>query len=282
MPTFTDAQGVEITYYEWLVPGPRAIVQIAHGVGEHAGRYVHVARALNDAGYSVVADDHRGHGQTGLAQWDGDVSKLGRLGPGGLRATIAAVRQLSELIRSANPGVPLVLLGHSWGSLMGQIILNSHAELYDAAVLTGTAYRAFGSMNGGDLNKRHKTLGTTGAEWLSRDPEVAAAFVADPLTFPADIPRLFGIADTLRLLGRPARDLPSDLPILVMIGDDDSVGGRKSVERLVRAYRERSGIAHVSARIYPDARHEVFNETNKEEVFADLVAWLDENVRARV
>lgn len=282
MPTFIDAYGVEITYFEWLIADPRGIVQIAHGVGEHAGRYAHVARALNDAGYSVIADDHRGHGQTGLAQWGGDPSKLGRLGPGGLRATVGAVRQLSERIRAAEPGVPLVLLGHSWGSLMGQIILNSHAELYAAAVLTGTAYRAFGSMNGGDLNKRHKALGTTGAEWLSRDPEVAAAFLADPLTFPADIPRLFGIADTLRLLGRPARGLPADLPILIMIGDDDSVGGRKSVERLARAYRERSGITDVTARIYEQARHEVFNETNKEEVIADLVTWLDAHVGNRV
>lgn len=278
MPQFTDPQGVVITYYVWPVEQPIGVVQLAHGVGEYAERYEPLARALNDAGFTVYADDHRGHGQTGLDQHGGDHAKLGKLGPGGLDAAVADIRQLSSIITKENPTIPLVILGHSWGSLMVQKIINTNARDYDAVVLTGTAYRVPGSMNPGDLNKDHKHLGTTGFEWLSRDPAVADAFVADPLCFKADILKLFGPADGLRLFGRPAKDLGRDLPLLILNGSDDPVGGVKSVEKLAVAYQERSGLTDVELKIYPDARHEVFNETNKDEVIADLAAWLIERV----
>lgn len=278
VPEYTDDYGVVISYYTWPVDDAKAVVQIAHGVGEHAGRYVHVAEALNAAGYSVVADDHRGHGQTGMRQWGGDRSKMGRLGPGGLRGTIAAVSKLSDIIRATHPGLPLVLVGHSWGSLMAQILLNQKPEAYDAVVLTGTAYRWFGSMNGGDLNKRHAHLGTTGAEWLSRDTAISNAFYSDPLNFSANIVKLFGVADGLRLFGRPAKNLPADLPLLIQVGDDDPLGGESSARRLAESYVTRGGMRDVEAIIYPEARHEVFNELNKADVLADLVRWLDSRV----
>jgi len=275
VPTFTDEQGVAITYYVWPVERPRAIVQLLHGVGEYAKRYEHVVGRLNAAGYTVYADDHRGHGQTGLDQWGGDRSKLGRLGPGGLRATIESVRQLTRIIRDGHPDIPLVLLGHSWGSLMAQMIINRHADEYDALVLTGTAYRMFGSMASGDLNKRHKHLGTTGYEWLSRDTAVHAAAASDPLMVDAKVMTLFGVADSLRLLGRPAKALARDLPLLIQIGSDDPLGGEKSVRTLASAYAKRSGLTDITVQVYPEARHEVFNELNKDEVIADLAAWLD-------
>ncbi|WP_210480064.1 alpha/beta hydrolase [Naasia sp. SYSU D00948] len=280
MPEYTDDYGVVISYYEWLVESPRAVIQLLHGLGEHAMRYESLVRQLNAAGYSVVADDHRGHGRTGLAQWNGDRSKLGRLGPGGLRATIEAVHRLSRRIREEHPGVPLVLLGHSWGSLIAQILLNRHPRDYDAVVLTGTAYRAVGWMNSGDLNRRHRHLGTTGAEWLSRDTAIAEAFYADPLNFSARTVKLFGVPDALRLLGRPARNLPPDLPLLILVGSDDPLGGARSVERLATSYVTRSGLRDVEAIVYDEARHEVFNETNRDEVVADLLAWLDERLRS--
>jgi alpha-beta hydrolase superfamily lysophospholipase len=279
MPTFTDAYGVEVTYYEYPLPdgqAPKGVVQLAHGIGEHAGRYVHVATALNAAGYAVYANDHRGHGQTGLAQWGGDTTQLGRLGPGGLRATVEDLRQLGGILRDRHPSSPLILLGHSWGSLMAQRLINEHAADYDAVVLTGTAYRTLGSMRSGNLNARHKRLGTTGHEWLSRDVAVHTAFGEDPLNFAAEPISKFGVIDAMRLLGRPARDLERDLPLLIQIGSDDSLGGEKSVVKLANAYRTRSGLTDVTVHIYQDARHEVFNEINKEEVLADLVSWLDE------
>lgn len=283
MATFTDDDGIRIHYDVYPAQGPaRAAVQIAHGVGEHAARYRPLADHLASLGYAVYADDHRGHGRTGMEQWGGDASKIGRLGPGGLRAAIRDVRQFSALIRGENPDLPLVYLGHSWGSLIGQIILNRHSDDYDAAVLTGTAYRMVGSMNSGDLNKRHAHLGTTGAEWLSRDPKVAQEFVDDPLTTLTPLQKLFGMADAARLLGRPARHLARDLPLLIQVGEDDPLGGEASARKLERAYRDRSGLTDVTTIVYPGARHEVFNETNRAEVIADLTAWLGDRFPARV
>ncbi len=280
MGSFIDREGVVIETYDWTVDSPRAVVQISHGIGEHAGRYAALAADLNAAGCSVVADDHRGHGRTGRRQW-GDDGSLGRLGPGGLAATIAAIGQLGRLTRERFPGVPLVLVAHSWGSLMAQIAVNRDPSAYDGIALSGTAYRLPGSMDGGDLNRRHRHLGTSGAEWLSRDPAVAEAWTADPLTFPAETTRLLGVRDTLRLLGRPARSLPADLPVLIQVGSDDTLGGARSAERLARAYRARAGLRDVTVRVYEGARHEVYNETNRDEVIADLVAWIEGHVLAR-
>nr|WP_241982266.1 alpha/beta fold hydrolase [Cryobacterium ruanii] len=265
-----------MTYYVWPVPAARAVIQLAHGVGEHAQRYASLAADLNRAGYTVYADDHLGHGQTGLAQHGGDHTRLGRLGAGGLRAAVAGVHQLSTIIRSDNPNLPLILLGHSWGSFMAQMIVNEHAAEYDAVVLSGSAYRWPGYLDGGDLNRKHQVLGTTGVEWLSRDPAVAAAFVADPLTTATPLAKLFGLREAARLFGRPAKDLPIDLPLLALVGGDDTVGGERSVLKLVNAYVKRSGLRDVRLIVYPGARHEVFNETNRDEVIGDLVSWLDE------
>jgi alpha-beta hydrolase superfamily lysophospholipase len=277
MASFTDDEGVVIETVEWAVDSPRAVIQLSHGIGEHSGRYAALAADLNRAGFTVVADDHRGHGVTGMRQW-GDPARLGKLGPGGLRATVAGIRRFGELTRERFPGVPLVLVAHSWGSLMAQMALNQEPDAYDGVVLTGTAYRLPGFMDAGDLNRKHRSLGSTGAEWLSRDPAVAEAWVQDPLTFPAQTAKLIGLRDALRLLGRPAKDLPASLPLLLQVGADDTLGGGRSVERLARAYRERSGLRDVTVRVYEGARHEVFNETNRDVVIADLVGWIESHV----
>jgi alpha-beta hydrolase superfamily lysophospholipase len=250
-------------------------VQIAHGLGEYAGRYDGLAQALVKSGYSVYADDHRGHGRTGVEQHLGDMKHMGRLGPGGLRATVEEVRQLTTIARRENTGLPLAILGHSWGSLMVQMILNQHAGDYDAAVLTGTAYRRPGSMNAGQLNAKHKHLGTTGYEWLSRDPAVSQAFLDDPLTFYADVLKLFGVVDGLRLFGVPTKNIERDIPLLIAIGSEDSLGGEKSVRQLAEKYISRSRLTDVEVIVYDGARHEIFNETNRDEVIADLINWLD-------
>lgn len=275
--TFTDAHGVVVHYYVWSPGKPRGAVQIAHGVGEHALRYEVLAQALVEAGYVVYADDHRGHGQTGVEYWEGDLSKIGRLGVGGLRATQQNLLDLAELVRIDHPELPLALVAQSWGSLMAQNLLNEGPVPWGAVVLTGTAYRTPLAMNGGDLNGRHKHLGTTGAEWLSRDPEVAAAFVADPLTTDAKVLQLFGLADGLRLYGTPKRVAPP-LPLLIMVGDDDPLGGEKSAKMLADAYLARGGLTDVELIVYEGARHEVFHETNQAEVRADLIAWLDDRL----
>lgn len=271
---FTDSFGVTIHYYRWSPKGtPRAVIQLAHGLGEHALRYGDLVSALVKAGYEVWADDHRGHGKTGLEQWQGNYDKLGRLGPGGLRATISAVKDFTTIIHEQRPGLPLVFLGHSWGSLIGQIILNRGGEdQYQAMVLTGTAYRMPGYMNAGDLNAKHKHLGTTGGEWLSRDTSVHEKWTNDPLTFVADTLKLFGPLDAARLIGTP-KPLKGTLPLLMMVGSDDSLGGERSVLKLADSYRK-AGVRDLEVRVYEGARHEVFNELNSAEVRADLLEWL--------
>lgn len=274
---FIDSHGVVIVYDVYSVANPKAVVQIMHGLGDHAGRYAHVAAALNSAGFSVYAPDQRGHGRTGVKQFGGDLSKLGKLGPGGLRAAVADFTEMTNIIRAENPGVPIVLLGHSMGSLMGQILINDHAADYAAVVFSGSAYRQPGSMNAGKLNKRFDAPGCTGHEWLSRDPAVWKEFHEDPWTFEADTLKLYGVADGLRLFGKPATDM-AEVPLLLIVGEDDTLGGKPSNIKLAESYIERAGQTDVTLGIYPEARHEIFNETNKEAVIDDMISWISERV----
>lgn len=281
MPKFVDAHGISIVYDVYEAEAPRAVVQLLHGVGEHAGRYGALIEALVADGYTVYADDHRGHGRTGLRQWGGDHAKLGRLGPGGLGAARDAVWTLTQIIRDTHADLPLVLLGHSWGSFLAQMLLNRHPDAFDAVVLSGSGLRWPGALNSGDLNASWNRPGGSGMEWLSSDEQVGRDFVADPLTTSTPLLRLFGPLETAKLIGRPRRDLGRDVPVLLMVGRDDAVGGPRSVHRLADAYRTRSGLTDVTTLVYPGARHEIFAEVQQAEVRADLLAWLDARFPAR-
>lgn len=186
--TYVDAHGIEISAYAWLpdptdlanleASEPIAAVQIAHGIGEHALRYEAFAKFLAGAGFAVYADDHRGHGETGRRQHDGDLSRLGRLGPGGLRATEDAIVQLTGIIRERHPGLKVAQIGHSWGSLMTQRIMNEHPNTWEAVVLSGSAFRTLRYMESGDLNSAWASEpDVNGFEWLSRDPETESCRV---------------------------------------------------------------------------------------------------------
>ena len=278
--TFKDPLGVPIHYHVWPHPSPRAVIQLVHGLGEHALRYERLAGELVAAGYEVWADEHRGHGATGLAQSGGEREQLGRLGKGGHDAAVDAVRAFGRLIRAARPKTPFVLLGHSWGSFIAQILLDTDPRPYDAVVLSGTAYRTLFDMNSGDLNARFRSRGRTGYEWLSRGPAILAAAAADSLMFNASAIKVFGIRNSLRSLGRPRPGLAAerDVPVLMLVGSKDPLGGERSVAKLAAAYTARAGLTDVTAIVYPGAQHEVFNETNRAEVVADLLAWLDARV----
>lgn len=281
---FTDAHGIAIVYDVHLAEGtPRGIVQLLHGVGEHAGRYGALIAALTGAGFTVYADDHRGHGRTGIRQHEGP-AKLGRLGKGGLRAAEDAVWQLTGIIRDENPDLPLVLLGHSWGSFLAQMLVNDHPEAWDAVILSGSALRMPGSLNAAPLNARWAGPHATGFEWLSRDPAVWDSFENDPLTTDVPLLKLFGPVEAAKLYGRPAKDLAAqghDIPLLLLVGRDDPVGGPRSVHKLAEEYRTRSGFTDVTTLVYPDARHEIFNELQQGEVRADVLSWLDTHIPPR-
>lgn len=278
---FTDAYGVDIVYDVHPAEGtPRGVVQLLHGVGEHAGRYGALIGALTAAGFHVYADDHRGHGRTGIRQHGGP-EKLGRLGKGGLRAAEEAIWQLTEIIRAENPDLPLVLLGHSWGSFLAQMLVNDHPDAWDAVILSGSALRMPGSLNAAPLNARWAADEATGFEWLSRDPAVWTSFDEDPLTTDVPLLKLFGPIEAAKLYGRPAKDLGRDIPMLLLVGRDDPVGGPRSVHKLADEYRNRSGLTDVTTLVYPDARHEIFNELQQDEVRADVLAWLDKHIPAR-
>ncbi|MGF3057155.1 alpha/beta fold hydrolase [Microbacterium sp. YY-01] len=285
---FVDDYGVTIVYDVWSADPDapqRGVVQLLHGVGEHAGRYGAVINDLTAAGFHVYADDHRGHGRTGLRQ-HGNSEHLGKLGRGGMRATVAAVWAVTEIIQREHPDMPLVLVGHSWGSFLAQMLINQHPDAYDALVLSGSALRTPTTLNAMPLNARWKGPDATGLEWLSRDETVWEEFRNDPLTTEVPLLKLFGPLNALRLYGRPRRDLIAmhggrDVPILLMVGRDDPVGGPRSVHRLADAYRKRAGYTDVTTLVYPDARHEIFNELQQDAVRADLMAWLDKHVPAQ-
>ena len=278
---FKDAHGVTVTFYEWPVANPRAVVQLVHGLGEHARRYDELAAVLNRAGFAVYASDHRGHGETGLAQLAaGQIKRMGNLGKGGMSAVFADELQLRDVLETEHMGKPLILIGHSWGSMISQRLLDSNSTLWQLAVLTGSTVLLPGILPSGGFNKRwNRTPDKTGFEWLSRDRQVGEAFVADKKTFPDSAMSVFGVTETIKLLGLPKRTIYPALPILLLAGSDDPIGGERGNRLLAKAFA-RAGVQDVRAVSYHGARHEVFNETNRLEVFADLLAWLDEKLSA--
>lgn len=277
--SYTDAFDVESTYYVWAAKKPRAVVQLVHGLGDHARRYDALCEFLAKNGISVYADDHRGHGETGLRQVRmGQTKQLGNLGPGGMVAARESVHELTKLVKRAHPKLPLILIGQSWGSFLSQKLLNKYSHDYDMAVLTGTTLTTPTKLNAFGFNKKWKSPTATGFEWLSRDHEVGKAFVADPKAFYADAAKVFGLINAIRIFGTPSAEVRDDLPMLVMVGSDDPLGAERGAKALVDSYRKKAGVRDIELVVYHDARHEVFNETNRDEVFADLLHWILSNL----
>jgi alpha-beta hydrolase superfamily lysophospholipase len=239
-----------------------------------------MAATMNKAGFSVYADDHRGHGQTGVKQLENkQIKRLGNLGPGGMKATYKQVADFSKLIKAENPNRPLVLLGHSWGGYIAQKIINDYSSRYLLVVLSGSGLSLPGYSATGNFNKEFsKAAGANGYEWLSRDFEIQKGFAQDPLTFLAEVFPVLGFKNALEILGVPSKKVRSDLPILVMIGEKDTVGGINSNKALVKAYRRNSGTEDIELFVYDDCRHEIYNELNKDSVIDDLVNWINKRL----
>ncbi|MEE4607915.1 MAG: alpha/beta hydrolase [Desulfobacteraceae bacterium] len=303
--TFRTDDGSDIFTYRWL-PDPetsiKAVVQIAHGMAEHAGRYRRFAEALCAAGYAVYANDHRGHGRT-----TGDPDKVGYFADqDGWFKVVGDLVQLTGIIRENHPERPVFLLGHSMGSFLVRTAITRDAGDIAGAVLSGTGgdpgllgkvgmviARAVAALKGrrhpsrllnalsfGGFNKAFAPARTE-FDWLSRDSAEVDRYIADPFcgaVFSAGffVDLLAGMA----YLHRPENiaRIPKDLPIRLFSGAADPVGDRtRGVRQVAEAYR-RAGIRDVTVRFYEGGRHEMLNETNRQEVFDDTIAWLDDHL----
>jgi alpha-beta hydrolase superfamily lysophospholipase len=266
--------------YRWSPEGqPRAVVVIAHGMGEHALRYGRLAEALNRQGFEVYALDHRGHGQTA-----GDDALLGLLGDGGWDGVIEDYVRLVEHARVERPGLPVVAFGHSMGSFVVQQYLLDHAHAVAAAVLSGSSaldqvkvlVDPTAPMDLTMLNAPFAPA-RTDFDWLSRDDSEVDRYVDDPhCGFGLQPDGLNSWMATADRLADPKAlaAIPDGFPLYVVSGGDDPINaGYAWLDIQVGRYEE-AGVA-VTKAYYDGARHEVFNETNRDEITADLVSWLD-------
>ena len=293
--------GTSLFVYCWLPAEPvRAVVQIAHGWAEHAGRYSRVANALCRAGYAVYANDHRGHGRTAATAAD-----LGFFAEhDGWNKCIGDLWQLHQRIRVAHPGAPIVAFGHSMGSFMTQQFISEHGDALAGAVLSGSngappvtarvgvwlarlerlrvgprgKSPLMKALVFGPFNKPFEPARTP-YDWLSRDPVEVDRYIADPLCggFASRAQLYIDILGALSEVTSPARHarIPKTLPIYIFSGSRDPVGS--NLRQLLDAYRA-AGLA-VQHKFYADGRHESLNEINREEVTRDLIAWLDRVIR---
>lgn len=297
--SYEASDGALVHLYRWLPEGPvRGSILIAHGMGEHAGRYDATAQALRHAGFAVYANDHRGHGRTAPA------GQLGNLGSDGWNRMLLDSAELLDWIRAAHPEVPQVLFGHSMGAMLTQQFLTRYGDRLDAVILSGSPGRA-GLLQGwlsrgiarferwrlgadahsallqqllfGRSNKPFDAPGGTGYEWLSRDAAEVRAYAADPwcgfVLCAGSLCDLFA-GDREAFRRDALARIPPALPLYVFSGSDDPVhAGERNLQRLLEDYRAR--LNRLEYRLYPGGRHEMLNETNRGQVLQDLLGWLN-------
>ena len=294
---FFAEDGVRLLGRRWLPEWtPRAVIQIAHGLAEHSARYARLAAALNACGYAAYAHDLRGHGPSCAARDLGHFADRE-----GWARTLGDLWTFNRLIAAEQPDVPIVFLGHSMGSFLGQAFVAEHSDALAGAVFSGSNGKPptiaavarllaraerlrlgprgvsplLNQMLFGDFNKPFKPA-RTAVDWLSRDPKEVEAYVADPLCgFPFSTQLAIDLLDALPGLLAPDRlaGIRKDLPIYVFSGEKDPVGA--NIQGLIAALKT-TGFVRLTTRIYPGARHETLNETNRDEVTRDLIGWLDE------
>lgn len=305
--TFTADDGARLFVYRWLpdVGNGRAVVHIAHGLAEHAGRYERLAEALTDNGYVVFANDHRGHGRTAGTQ-----EEMGHFANAdGWQRVLSDIAQLRRLEQTDFPRLPGVLFGHSMGSLIAQHLLYREPHLFDAVVMsganglvsplvyTGKLIARFERwrlgkrgksefINGLTFDAFNKTFAPnrTAFDWLSRDEGEVDRYIADPwcgflCSTQLWVDMLGAITEAAKTENR-AR-IPRELPIYLFSGSRDPVNdeGRGSTA-LAESYRA-AGMKSVSYRLFPQARHETLNEINRAEVTTYLLDWLNAILKLR-
>lgn len=294
--TFLSTTGDKLSKLIWRPDGtPKGVVQLAHGMAEHILRYNGMAQALNDAGFAVVGNNHLGHGETAVIQ--GYFAKKG--GWDVLLNDMHKVRQDTE---KEYPGLPYFLLGHSAGSFLVRCYLFEHSQGLRGTVLTGTGSFSRTEIRLGLLLSRILILWGMGRrpailvdtlafsannkpflpaqtpfDWLSRDQEQVQAYAHDPMCgFPFTAK---GYHDMFTGMKRMAdlnsmKAMDKGLAVLFLSGSRDPVGKNGAgMQRVADAFRD-AGMKDITVKLYPEARHEVFNEVNRQEVYDDLLSWL--------
>jgi alpha-beta hydrolase superfamily lysophospholipase len=269
---YEGADGAGLAGFRWSGSAkPKAVIQLAHGAGEHAMRYFGPLAPIIEGGYIVYAADHRGHGMTS------GMTSLGDFGPGGAPAAVDDMAVLARLIREREPGLPLVLFGHSMGAMFSQAWLLEHSALIDALVLSGTAGPSPIRPEG--LNEGLRPQRTS-YDWLSRDNAEVDKYIADPfcgIRFTPESQASFMSLRERRMGPEALAKVKRGLPVYIFVGDADPINARlERLMPLVDAYK--AGGLNVTLKVYPGGRHEMLNETNRAEVVRDLKAWLDANV----
>jgi alpha-beta hydrolase superfamily lysophospholipase len=289
--TLTDSHGVEVFYRTWPVEGPTGVVVIAHGLAEHSGRYDRFGHALNDAGWAAYAPDLRGHGRTS------EGTGVGRTGPGGGGALLEDIRDVVQVAAAESPDVPIVLFGHSMGALLTQAYTESHGDGLSGYALSacpgpmdtvdvaaeGLAAAVEEGMGDSEMDmlsafNQPFEPARTPFDWLSRDEAEVDAYIADkycgsnhPMTI-SFMFELFRLA--LPAIEPDAISRVPQIPVLMVTGEDDPATGMGSWARELEKRLRDAGL-DVTPHFYPDARHELLNETNRDEVTADIIQWLD-------
>ncbi len=283
---FADAYGVDVFSRRWMVGEPVGLVVVSHGASEHSARYDRFARALNAAGFAVVALDHRGHGRTAPS------TGRGIMGPGGGDAVIDDLHELRSAATSAvGRRVPVYLFGHSMGALIGLSYLTRDADGLAGSVLCGFPADIHGAaalapllsgMAGardepiadllGDNNRAFEPARTR-YDWLSRDPDEVDRYVADPMCGD-DNPLTYGyLIDLFDVVVPATTQLGSiSCPVFVIAGDRDPAAGMGAHSTGLAEALAADGVA-VDQKLYAGARHELLNETNRDDVTADIVDW---------
>ncbi len=296
---FESVSGIALHGCRWEPEGePKAVVQFVHGIAEHVGRYDHFARYLNSLGYLVVAEDHMGHGESICEKVPQGYFS------GGWDAAVEDSYRLLTQVKAEFPDIPYILFGHSMGSFLARSILIKHPDSgIAAAVICGSAWMPGAVVQGGKFmagllgrgengrkpsaqlqavmfsgyDKRIENKRTS-CDWLSRDEAVVDAYMADPLCGFAPTPALAkAMMEGLLYIQNTdnLKRMNQELPVHFTAGGEDPVGDygkgvRKAAEMFIR-----SGMKHVSVRLYPGCRHEIHNELNKDEVYKELAEWMD-------
>jgi alpha-beta hydrolase superfamily lysophospholipase len=306
---FDAGDGTKLFLRRWISRSPKAALHIVHGMAEHSLRYGRLARRLNENGIEVWAADQRGHGKTADTGVN-DPARGGLLGhcadQDGFNRVTADIDLINRKIRTERPGFPLFLLGHSWGSFIVQNYLETFAagreRIIDGCILSGTrgpggfkikagvpfmAFLAFvlGKRRPSPLARavadgpynRSFWPNRTAFDWLSRDENEVDAYVNDPASGNLCSAGFYrDLAAGLKRIHDPANmeKIDRDLPVYIFSGSADPVGDMGvSATGLVNAYRS-MGMKDLEFVLYPDARHETLNETNREEVTENLLAWI--------